>query len=130
MAKVPNFGMLLLPIAIFAFGLSSTFSGVAFADDQDGQYSHSHITALWKRGLVCGDHKCAPGETPQIPPGIQPVKGAYEMSGQQAMGLVKQSYNLPSLWICYRCNLTFREEHSVSLHNEPTKHSFRKMEYS
>ncbi|MBI3639042.1 MAG: hypothetical protein HY223_01875 [Thaumarchaeota archaeon] len=75
MAKIANYGILLLPIAIFAIGLSSTFSGVAFADDQENQYSHSHITATWDHGLVCGNHKCAPGETPQNPPVVTPVKG-------------------------------------------------------
>jgi hypothetical protein len=75
MAKIANYGMLLLPIAIFAIGLSSTFSGAAFADDQDGQYSHTHATATWNPGLVCGDHKCAPGEMSQNPPAVTPVKG-------------------------------------------------------
>ena len=52
MAKIANYGMLLLPIAIFAIGLSSTFSGAAFADDQEGQYSHTHATATWNPGFV------------------------------------------------------------------------------
>lgn len=34
------------------------------------------------------------------------------------------------IWICYMCNLTFREEPTVSLHNNITKHSARKIEFS
>jgi hypothetical protein len=52
MAKIVTYGILLLPIAIFAIGLSSTFSGAAFADDQEGQYSHTHATATWNPGFV------------------------------------------------------------------------------
>ncbi len=75
MAKIVNHTALLLTVATLAIGLSSTFAGVAFADDQDGRYSHQHITASWNHGLVCGDHRCAPGELPQHPPAVVPVKG-------------------------------------------------------
>ncbi|MDE1873013.1 MAG: hypothetical protein KGH99_06005 [Thaumarchaeota archaeon] len=37
---------------------------------------------------------------------------------------------LPTFWICYRCNLTFHEESSLSLHKEVTNHSARKIEFS
>ncbi len=74
MAKIVTYGILLLPIAIFAIGLSSTFSGAAFADDQEGQYSHTHATATWNPGFVCGDHKCAAGEIPQPPKAVEPVR--------------------------------------------------------
>ena len=74
MASIANYGILLLPIAIFAIGLSSTFSGIAFADDQNNQYSHTHATATWNPGLVCGDHACAPGEIPQPPKTVEPVR--------------------------------------------------------
>ena len=66
---------LFLSIAVFAIGLSSSFSGFAFADDQNGMYSHSHNTASWDHGLVCGNHVCVPGEISQSPPVVVPVKG-------------------------------------------------------
>ncbi len=75
MAKMASLKSLLLTLAVFAIGLSSTFVAPASADDQDGRYSHSHITASWAHGIVCGDHKCAPGEAPQNPPVVVPVKG-------------------------------------------------------
>ena len=75
MAKLVNYTGFLLTVAILAVGLSSTFAGLAFADDQDGRYSHQHITASWNHGLVCGDHRCAPGETPHNPAVVVPVKG-------------------------------------------------------
>ncbi len=75
MAKIANYPTLFFVIAMFAIGLSSSFSGIAFADDNHGMYSHSHITALWDHGLVCGNHKCAPGEASQNPPVVVPVKG-------------------------------------------------------
>jgi hypothetical protein len=75
MAKILNLGPLFLTLAVFAIGASLTFVGLAFADDQDNRYSHQHITASWDHNLVCGDHKCVPGETPQPPQVIVPVKG-------------------------------------------------------
>ncbi len=51
MAKLVNYKAILLTMAIFAIGLGSTFTGVAFADDQDSMYSHQHITASWDHGL-------------------------------------------------------------------------------
>jgi hypothetical protein len=75
MAKTLNYMALLFAIAMFALVPSLNFSGVAFADDQDGRYSHQHLTASWDHGLVCGDHRCAPGEFPQHPPAVVPVKG-------------------------------------------------------
>ena len=73
MAKILNSMALLSAIAMFALVPSLSFSSIAFADDQDGKYSHPHITASWDHGLVCGDHKCAPGETPQPPKTVEPV---------------------------------------------------------
>ena len=35
-----------------------------------------------------------------------------------------------TIWICYRCNLTFHEGSVVSLHDEISKHCARKVEYS
>jgi hypothetical protein len=74
MDKILNYKTLLLPVAIFVI-LSPSFSGIAFAEDPNGMYSHSHITATWDHGYVCGDHKCAPGEMPHNPPVVVPVKG-------------------------------------------------------
>ncbi|TLX85268.1 MAG: hypothetical protein E6K98_00580 [Thaumarchaeota archaeon] len=34
-----------------------------------------------------------------------------------------------TIWICYRCNLTFNQESIVSLHGDITKHSVRKIEF-
>jgi hypothetical protein len=65
---------LLLSMVVFAMGLGSTFSGFAFADDQNGMYSHSHETASWYHGLVCGDHRCAPGQLPVNPAPVVPIK--------------------------------------------------------
>ncbi len=69
-----SYKKLFLSIAVFAMGLSSTFSGFAFADDQNGLYSHSHETALWDHGLICGDHRCAPGEVSANPMPVVPVR--------------------------------------------------------
>lgn len=62
-------------MTVFVVSLISTLSGVAFADDQNGMYSHTHETALWNHNIVCGDHTCAPGEISSNPPMIAPVKG-------------------------------------------------------
>lgn len=66
---------LIMAMALFVIGIGSTFSGIAFADDRDNTYSHQHITVLWEHGLVCGDHKCTPGESSQNPPPVKPVMG-------------------------------------------------------
>jgi hypothetical protein len=70
-----NLKTLSLTLAVSMIAISSSFSGVVFADDQDGRYSHQHITVSWDHSLVCGDHKCAPGEAPQNPRVVVPVKG-------------------------------------------------------
>jgi len=75
MAKIVNHAALLFAIAMFAIAASPSFAGSAFAEDPNGLYSHSHITASWDNGLVCGDHKCAVGEMPQNPTVVTPVKG-------------------------------------------------------
>ncbi|HXX05752.1 MAG TPA: hypothetical protein VEJ68_02910 [Candidatus Bathyarchaeia archaeon] len=51
------------------------------------------------------------------------------MIAQATVGLVKQP-TIHSFWICYRCNITLRDEPSVSLHEEITKHSARKIEFN
>jgi len=73
LAKILNY-MVLFTIAMFALVPSLSFSSIAFADDQDGQYSHTHATATWNPGFVCGDHKCAPGEIHQPPKAVEPVR--------------------------------------------------------
>ncbi len=77
MAKIANLKAQLLTLAVLAIGASSAFVGFAFADDQDSRYSHQHITASWDNNLVCGDHKCASGETPQPPHVVVPVRGSH-----------------------------------------------------
>jgi hypothetical protein len=72
MAKTLNYMALLFAIATFA--IVPSFSSIAFADDQDGRYSHTHATATWNPGFVCGDHKCAAGEIPQPPKAVEPVR--------------------------------------------------------
>jgi hypothetical protein len=74
MAKIVNHAALLFAIAMFAIAASPSFAGSAFAEDPNGLYSHSHITASWDNGLVCGDHKCAPGEMPQHPKPVEPIR--------------------------------------------------------
>ena len=74
MAKIVNYTALLFSIAMLALVTSPSVTDIAFADDQDGTYSHSHVTASWDNGLVCGDHKCAPGEMPQHPKPVEPVR--------------------------------------------------------
>ncbi len=64
---------LILAMAVVLMGSTLTFSGIAFAEDKDNDYSHQHITATWNHGLICGDHKCAPGESPQNPSPVVPV---------------------------------------------------------
>jgi hypothetical protein len=70
-----EYGKLILSVAVILMGPTLTFSGIAFAEDQDNAYSHQHITATWNHGLICGDHKCAPGESPQNPSPVEPVGG-------------------------------------------------------
>ncbi len=73
MAKMANYMALFFSITMFVV-LSPGVTAIAFAYDQDGRYSHSHVTVLWDNGLVCGDHKCAPGEMPQHPKPVEPVR--------------------------------------------------------
>ena len=73
MARIANYGALLFAMAMFV--LVQSLSGTAFAINQAGSVSHAHETSTWDHGLVCGDHKCAPGEMPHPPPIVSPVKG-------------------------------------------------------
>ena len=76
MAKIVNYAILLFAIAVFAIVPSQSLAGTAYAINQGGSVSHLHETATWDHGLVCGDHKCAPGEMPRNPPVVVlPVKG-------------------------------------------------------
>jgi hypothetical protein len=74
MVKIANYAALLFSIAMLALVISPSVTGIAFADDEEGSYSHSHLTASWDHGVVCGDHKCAPGEMPQHPKPVEPVR--------------------------------------------------------
>ena len=73
MARIANYAALLFAIAMFA--IVSSLAGTALAINQEDSGSDTHRTATWDPGLVCGDHKCAPGETPHNPPIVTPVKG-------------------------------------------------------
>ena len=73
MARTLNYMALLFAIAMFA--IVQSLSGTAFAINQGGSVSHAHETSTWEHGLICGDHKCAPGETPHNPTVVTPVKG-------------------------------------------------------
>ncbi len=75
MAKIASYRPLFFAMAMFAMVANLSFTGSAFAEDPNGLYSHSHITALWDPNLVCGNHLCAPGEMPQHVPVVTPVKG-------------------------------------------------------
>jgi hypothetical protein len=75
MAKIASYTALFFAMGMFAIVANLGFAGSAFAQDPNGLYSHSHITALWDPNLVCGNHICAPGEMPQHPPVVVPVKG-------------------------------------------------------
>ncbi|GEM_PF-2395615 len=67
--------ILLFGIAMFAI-INSNLVGSAFAwTVSNGYYSHEHATATTNPSLVCGDHPCGPGETPQHPKKVDPVKG-------------------------------------------------------
>jgi hypothetical protein len=67
--------ILLIGIAMFAI-TSSNVVGSAFAWTVSNEYySHEHATATTNHGLVCGDHPCCHGETPQHPKKADPVKG-------------------------------------------------------
>ena len=73
MAKIANYVALLFAIAMFAIVASPSFSGVAFAEGKDGKYDDTPSTALTDPNVVCGNHKCAPGESSQNPTPVTPV---------------------------------------------------------
>jgi hypothetical protein len=70
-----SYKKLFLSIAVFTIGLSSTFSGFAFAENQNGSYHHTPLTALTDPNVVCGNHLCAPGESSVNPQPVVPVRG-------------------------------------------------------
>lgn len=74
MARVANYAILFFAIAMFALTTSTVLLGSAFALTATYDYSHEHTTDLTNPGTVCGDHVCAPGEMPQGPSVVTPVK--------------------------------------------------------
>ncbi len=69
-----SYMILLFGIAMSAI-ISPNLVGSAFAwTVSNGYYSHVHATAFTNPSLVCGNHPCGPGETPQHPKTV-PVKG-------------------------------------------------------
>ena len=75
MAKIANYTALLFAIAMFAIVANQSSSAVAFAEGKDGRYDDTPSTALTDPKVVCGDHKCAQGESPQDPTPVTPVRG-------------------------------------------------------
>jgi len=75
MAKIANYVALLFAIAMFAIVANQSSSAVAFAEGKDGRYDDTPSTALTDPKVVCGDHKCAQGESPQDPTPVTPVRG-------------------------------------------------------
>ena len=68
----------LLPIALFAIVLGSTFASAAFADNQDGTIAYSNFASTYVQGTqisICGNHLCSPGEIPHEPIPVEPVGG-------------------------------------------------------
>ena len=74
MAKITNYAALLFGIAMFAIVASPSLSGVAFAEGKDGKNDDTPSTALTAPNAVCGNHLCSPGETPQHPTPVIPVR--------------------------------------------------------
>ncbi len=70
-----NYRRLALVLAAFVVISGLSIAGSAFAYQDDGDYSHSHATAMTNPSLVCGDHKCAPGESSSSPAPVVPVRG-------------------------------------------------------
>ncbi len=66
---------LTLAIAIFVVSSGLSISIPAFALQETGDYSHTPATALTDPNLVCGDHRCAPGETSHAPSPVVPERG-------------------------------------------------------
>jgi hypothetical protein len=75
MAKIVNYKLLLFTVATFVIISSPNLLGSASAwTVSNNYYSHQHSTVLTNPSTICGDHKCAPGEIPQQPPVVTPVK--------------------------------------------------------
>ena len=70
-----NYRKLALAVTLFAVSAGLSISSPAFALQDNGDYAHTHATVLTDPNLVCGDHKCAPGETSHGPSPIVPVRG-------------------------------------------------------
>ena len=66
---------LTLAIAIIAVSSGLGVSIPAFAVQVDEEFLHTHATALTDPNLVCGNHKCAIGETSHAPSPVVPVRG-------------------------------------------------------
>ena len=72
MARIGSYAALLFAIAMF--GMVQSLGGMAFAFQDNNDYTHTHATALTSPDLVCGGHPCAAGELPQHPKTVEPVR--------------------------------------------------------
>lgn len=69
-----NYKRFVLAIAVFAMVPGLSITGIAFAYQDNVDYTHTPATDLTNPGLVCGDHKCASGEVPHYPTPVAPVR--------------------------------------------------------
>jgi hypothetical protein len=69
-----NYKKLALAITIFVAAAGLSVASPAFAVQDNSAY-HTPATALTDPNLVCGNHPCGPGETPQAPFPVIPVRG-------------------------------------------------------
>lgn len=67
MAKTVNYKALFFALAIFAIASANLVGSASAWSVNNNYYSHEHLTNVPNPGAVCGNHKCAPGETPQHP---------------------------------------------------------------
>ncbi len=75
MAKMTNYATLFFAIAMFAIVANQSLSGVAYAVNVYSTNPPTPVTVLTDPNVVCGNHLCAAGETPQHPAVVVPVKG-------------------------------------------------------
>jgi len=75
MAKIVSYAALFFAMAMIAIVASPSFSGAAFGEIKEAKSYDTPSTATTAPNVVCGNHLCAPGELPQHPPIVLPVKG-------------------------------------------------------
>ena len=68
-------GILLVPVVLLAAVTYMCPANPVFAY-KGGDYSQAIYTDLTNPDLVCGDHICGPGETPQPPAAAEPANSS------------------------------------------------------